>query len=53
MQIPHQPIILNRIKELNTNPKIIGRHFDLVEKELEGVQVVLTGVRMAGRTTNS
>ena len=33
MQIPHQPIILNRIKELNTNPKIIGRHLGLSERQ--------------------
>ncbi len=40
----------NNYKELYAS---MQKGFDLVDKELEGVQVVLTGVRMAGRTTNS
>jgi len=40
----------NNYKELYAS---MQKGFDLVEKELEGVQVVLTGVRMAGMTTNS
>jgi len=37
----------NNYKELHTS---MQKGFDLIEKELEGVQVVLTGVWMAGMT---